>query len=785
MSTSTHVYLSAVSDEFKSYGDGLTHALTHRGFLVKRREDFVDNAKLLETIEEYIRKCEVVICLMGDAFGPEPDPDKALAFADISKSRHSFIQWEYLFGIHIGKTVFVFSPAPNAPRDHPNQEPADLKELQTAFRNSRIDPNNQGTIPFSNSESLCEEALATPVLTPPPLDPVIDENLNLENPYVGLRQFTEDDQDRFFGRDELINEIIAKIETTAVLALFGESGSGKSSVVRARVIPLFRAEYPEGIVVVFTPGRDPFGNLRNALQATGLPKNVVAKARQPSPFIFKSLRGRSPATAVPWLFFIDQFEEIFALAEKEDAPAIFQFVQSLIELAANPNRGMRVMIAIRDDFLGQLGNYPGLAGMVDQNLIRVRPPSWQEICQMIETPAANHGVQFESHLVSRIVSRVEGRSGMLPFLQYALRQLWETEKADQDQYSHGMVVDEAVERMGGLHDRRINLISYREIDGIEGALPQRLEHFFESKTSEERQAIRSILLSLIRIVETDSAITSVARTASRSSLIEAGGAEGEALVDQMLKQPLLSLSENGSDEDPVMGLSHQSLIRGWRRLENWVAESGEAFHLRKALEADAVIWDFKMKNNIPMLFDDLWGGPKLQRARKFSDVMRGATCSDFDRIGGIGSLARDFLIASEDRKAIETRDHLTASTNAWLAKKRKQREGSPAEELWTGPALHRALELNEMSEGATQSEFDRIGGLPRLERKFLKASHRATLPKSRIMPAALVAVSLFAVLAYFTPLKYQGPGTRSGEEAAQVDSSGWKAFFKKFLPGKE
>ena len=101
---------------------------------------------------------------------------------------------------------------------------------------------------------------------------------------------------------------------------------------------------------------------------------------------------------------------------------------------------------------------------------------------MIEIPAANHGVRFEPHLVSRIVGHAEGRSGVLPFLQYALRQLWETEKADQDQFTHGMLVDDEVEEMGGLHDRRINLVSYREIEGIDGALPQRLDHFFEDVT---------------------------------------------------------------------------------------------------------------------------------------------------------------------------------------------------------------------------------------------------------------------------------------------------------------
>ena len=251
----------------------------------------------------------------------------------------------------------------------------------------------------------------------------------------------------------------------------------------------------------------------------------------------------------------------------------------------------------------------------------------------------------------------------------------------------------------------------------------------------------------------------------------------------MLKEPLLSLAEGGPEGDPWIELSHLSLIRGWRRFENWVAELGEAYQLRKALEADAATWDYKMKNNVPMLFDDLWGGSRLKRAREFSEVRRGATCCEFDRVGGLGSLALDFLVASEDRDAIDTRDHLTASTNAWLAKKRKQREGNPEEELWTGVNLHRALELNEVAKGASESVFERIGGLPKLERKFLKASHRATLPRSRVMPSALIAVTVFALLAFFTPLGYRGK--EAGPEAAQVDSGGWKAFFKKFLPGKE
>ncbi|MDF1755789.1 MAG: hypothetical protein P1U89_23570 [Verrucomicrobiales bacterium] len=766
------IYLSAVEWEFESYKDELAHALTRRGFLVKSREDFVGGRDRLEQIEAFIRQSDIVICLVGDQFGEEPDSAQAAEFADISKGRHSFAQWEFFFGTHVAKSIHVFYPAANTPPDNRNDEDDNLKQLQIDFRKTWVETGNVAALEFSDYSSLCEEALVIPSLNPSATEPVIARALNLDNPYVGLRSFSEADTDRFFGRKALTDEIISKVKVSPVLTLFGRSGSGKTSVVNAGVIPIFRKQNPTSKVAVFSPGKHPFKSMARAFEKQGFPDDLVALAGVPSSRKFQELLKHLGNAKEPALIFIDQFEEIFTRPEKHEAPVIFQFVQSLIDISQIPNSPVRLILGLRGDFMGRLSEFRGLPAALDQNLVRVTPPTWEEFCEMVEIPAANHGVRFEPNLVARIVSHVEGKPQRLPFLQFALELLWEVEKADQGQFGVGVVVDDDFEKMGGLHDRRINRVSYQKISGVEGALPAKMESVYGKRNPGELRRIRNLLLSFISITETDLGLTPVSRSESLANLKKACGIGSRALIEEMLKEKLLVESASSTNTDPVYEIAHEALILAWSHFENWVGEIREAAQMKRALSVAAAKWEEKRSKGEKIGHLDLWGGAKLQRAHEFNTKVNGSALSDFARVGGLNDTELDFLTASSDRYVKESHHQLSESAAKWKKEKSKDL-------LWSGAQLNRALELNEVQPGAEQSEFGRIGGLGKTEEKFLQHSEKNRQPSKKGMGVALALTSCVAILAIFTPL---GGLSEQAQNASMGGIEKVKGLIEKYLP---
>lgn len=739
-----NVYLSAVSAEFQSYIDELAQNLTRRGFVVKTREDFQKtDGNRLEKIEEFIRNCDTVICLVGSQFGEEPPAEEAQTFADISRNRQSYAQWEYLFGAHVGKSVHAFLATDDTPRDNRNHEPAEAAELQHNFSRTWIESGvNGAAIEFKDIVELRVEALVLKELTPTGVVPQIERKLTLTNPYPGFRKFTEQDGSRFFGRDALIQKIINQVSGHTLTTVFGKSGSGKSSVIRAGVIPKFLQQFP-GQTMVFTPGENPFEHFSTALTKLSFPEEITALAAQPSANVFRTVRQAAGSPNQPWLIFIDQFEEVFTRPTKHNAPLILQFIRSLIDVASAENQmPMRLVLAVRDDFLGRMGDYTELAEVCDQNLVRITPPNWTELCEMIELPAAKHGVRYEPELVSRIVSHTEGEGQSLPKLQYALHRLWEVEKSDLSQFAQGVPTSDEDKEMGGLHDRKINRSSYKAINGVPHALTTRIKELFGNHTITERRQLKKILTNLMIVAETDTGLAPISRSMPRNLISQAGGVGSDELIQTLINEGILVESEIGNNE---IELAHEILLYEWKDLADWSNDARDAAEFKRDLYTDARIWAAK-RNERTDSFSDLWGGARLQRARELSEVSDDSGQSAFDRIGGLDDLEKDFLVASSDRSAKEMRYDLAESATAWRTNKKSKGE------LWAGPKLNRALEMNELQEGESQTGFDRVGGLEKNEQKFLQASKKHLLPKPKFLWVILVLAALIGIISFFTPL---------------------------------
>ena len=214
--------------------------------------------------------------------------------------------------------------------------------------------------------------------------------------------------------------------------ILGASGSGKSSVVRAGLIPELKKslESQKFYDFIFTPNIDPFESLYRCLlneeKDYRFSKLKAEIALQAEAGTLSQVISTLKMPEEKWLIFVDQFEEIFTICSDTDRQR--NFIEGLVQVANSNDSSIRIVLAMRADFLEKFGSYPALGAIANQNNIHLVTGMYpDELRQAIEQPAAKHGVVFEEGLVEQIIKEVEGQSGCLPLLQYTLNLLWESE----------------------------------------------------------------------------------------------------------------------------------------------------------------------------------------------------------------------------------------------------------------------------------------------------------------------------------------------------------------------
>src|SRR5260221_2356980 len=262
---------------------------------------------------------------------------------------------------------------------------------------------------------------------------VATEDFQPENPYKGLRAFQSADNQDFFGREKVTAKLIQRIgevgEYSRFLAVVGPSGSGKSSMVKAGLIPaLWRGDLPgteKWFVVEMLPGVYPLDELEIALtkvaanQAPNMREHLDRDARG----LLRIAQLILPHDGSELVLVIDQFEEVFTLLEDEAARS--HLLDLLYTAVTEPRSRVRVIVTLRADFYDRPLRYPYFGELVRSRLETIMPLSAEELENAVTRPAQRVGVTFEPGLVSGIIAGVNYQPGALPLLQYALTELFE------------------------------------------------------------------------------------------------------------------------------------------------------------------------------------------------------------------------------------------------------------------------------------------------------------------------------------------------------------------------
>jgi WD40 repeat protein/DNA-binding SARP family transcriptional activator/class 3 adenylate cyclase len=438
------------------------------------------------------------------------------------------------------------------------------------------------------------------------------------NPYKGLRAFTEADAHDFFGRGELTRRLVTKLTEAGprsrFLAVVGPSGGGKSSVVRAGLVPAIRdgalgsAEDP--FIAEMFPGAHPIEELEAAL---------LRIAVRPVPRLHDRLDSGSrglleaadlvaPGQAEVVLV-VDQFEEAFTLAADERERELF--LESLRVAAADPESRLRVIVTLRADFYDRPLLYPRFGELLAERTEAVPPLTPDELEQAIRGPAEGVGVRPEPGLVAEMIADVAHQPGALPLLQYALTELFE--RRDDD---------------------RLTLAAYREVGGIAGALSARADRIYEATDPRGRHATKQVFLRLVTLGE---GRQDTRRRVARSEL-DALEVEQEAIhtvVDTFGRHRLLTFDREPSTREPTVEIAHEALLVAWGRLHAWIDDAREDLRLDRGLVRAAAEW--RGSDGDPSF---------LMRGGRLEQLEAWAGATDL----AIGRPARAYLKASVDQR---------------------------------------------------------------------------------------------------------------------------------------
>ncbi len=432
-----------------------------------------------------------------------------------------------------------------------------------------------------------------------------------EPPFKGLQYFEEADADLFFGREALIARLVARLRSlgarlngdtgeaspapprpnapTQFLAIVGASGSGKSSLVRAGLIPAFKSlstgDNPQWAVRLITPTAHPLDAL-----AAGLTRE-------------------SPVSPHPsrLLLVIDQFEELFTLCRDADERAAF--VDDLMKASrSGPGGSATVVIALRADFYAHCAQYASLREAVALHQAYIGPMSAGELRRAIEEPARRGGAEgvrweFEPGLVDLLLREVGDEPGALPLLSHALLETWRRRRG-----------------------RTLTLKGYAECGGIHGAIARTAETVFRNLSPEEQAIARSIFL---RLTELGEGTQDTRRRAALGELFPNPRLQpvAESVLKTLTDARLITTSEDTAE------VAHEALIREWPTLRQWLTEDREGLRLHRHLTEAAQAWDELERDP-----GELYRGARLAQALEWA----AAHADD------LNALEREFLRAAQD-----------------------------------------------------------------------------------------------------------------------------------------
>jgi WD40 repeat protein len=429
-------------------------------------------------------------------------------------------------------------------------------------------------------------------------------------PYKGLARYEAADAPFFYGRERLVATLVARIGVDRFVGVIGASGSGKSSLVRAGLLPALSAGSLPGSnawpTCTCTPGEHPIRRLGEALAPlVGLPATELARRLDAQPdelgsVLQSALRGREGARVV---VVIDQFEELATLCRDQQERE--RFAGALVDAVTDPDIPAVLVPVVRADYYGALAVHPDLPRLFEQSQLLVGAMSDAELRRAITEPARRAGLALEDGLADAVCADAGSEPGSLPLVSTAMAETW-------------------VHRDGSV----LTLPGYREAGGVNGALARLADDVYGGLDDEGQAQARRLFL---RLAEPGEGTDDLRRRMPRAEL---SGGERSTVLDAFVERRLVI-----TDAESVE-VAHEALLREWPRLRTWLEEDRAGRRLHRQLTVSAAAWDSEGRDP-----GSLYRGTRLDAALEWAGVHN----SD------VNAVEREFLDTSADAQHSELR----------------------------------------------------------------------------------------------------------------------------------
>ena len=421
-------------------------------------------------------------------------------------------------------------------------------------------------------------------------------------PFLGLATFDAAHAEYFFGRERLIAELVAGLVGSPLICVVGPSGSGKSSAVRAGLLPALADGALPGSErwrqVLMRPGERPLMELRSALR--GEPSEIVA--------------ALAPGERL--VLTVDQFEETFTACRSGAERA--EFIEALVVAARDRDKRVALVLAMRADFYGRCAAHEELAELVGANQVLVGPMRRDELRRAIELPARRAGLRVEGALIDALVAEVRDEPGGLPLLSTALLELWR-------------------EREG----RVLRLSAYSQTGGVRGAVGRLAEQAYLRLAEPEREAARRLLM---RLADASGEATFLRRRVPRDEVDLDGDEPTATALVALTGSRLVTVDEK------TVEVAHEALLREWPRLRAWLEEDAEGRRLHQHLTQSARDW--RTANRDP---------GELYRGARLASIIDWAGHHERE----LSELERDFLAESSAQAELEAERQRRLNRRLW------------------------------------------------------------------------------------------------------------------------
>ena len=583
-------------------------------------------------------------------------------------------------------------------------------------------------------------------------------------PYRGLEPFREEDAAFFCGRDDAIRELVERVQQHAFVAVVGPSGSGKSSLVFAGLLPALRKRGRTAMwdVVALRPGKSPLTALAQAFGAppenagpaaidAWLEGEAAAYRAGDAETLVRIVDRRlddAPEKPDRLLIYVDQWEELYAMAPppedrgrlKQHSADVKRFIELLIVAVSSAGSRLTVVMTVRADFYNPLIRDPQLASLLPKQQVNIPPMGRDDLRSAIETPAKTAGLAFAPlQLVDRILDDVGLEEGRLPLLQFALKETWQKRE-----------------------DNRLAAEAYTAVGGVAGAIEKTAEDAYERLTPAQKDAARRLFLGLVTPGEgqADTRARSVFPNDPQQREIISLFADPKTRLLVTGYETLHGTARAGIEARSTVEVAHEALIQRWKTLRDWVGANRQKLRDRAAIVRAKAEWEEQGKAERFLLdpgvqlergralindpgdvrIDDVhdYVSRSIERDRRRVDAEREAALADQKRIADAERRAREAAertIAEQKRAAAHFGEAQIAQSRFLADLARQKREAGDV-----GAAVLLALEALPDTDSGTdrpyvpEAELQLDAGWRNLRERFEFAGHKDRIVSALFSP---------------------------------------------------